>query len=282
MAVPSLSAAQQPTATIKTLEGAVLVSGRAAAAGDALQAGDTLETQADASVVLELSDGSQILVGGNTTVDMAMLTLEPSGARVSRLKLVWGRIRAILSQDHQKEGSKFDVHTPIAQVGVRFSQPDIEVSYDISPVLTDGVNVEVTVAYAYTVDLIVTNLLTREFKLVEQGHKAIVYGEFIKIVPLASTPKDESKDETEPEEEIEEPPVEEPPIEVKPPLTERRSVFGRTRELIKGAAGGSVPASTGSGSTGSQSSGGSPPVKREQKPETANPPRRGTITIIEQ
>jgi len=63
---PSISMAQQPTATISALSGEVLVSGQSATVGTALRTGDTIQTQAGASAVLELSDGSKIQLGENT------------------------------------------------------------------------------------------------------------------------------------------------------------------------------------------------------------------------
>ena len=60
---PSVSMAQQPTATISALSGEVLVSGQSVTVRTALRAGDTIQTQAGASAVLELSDGSEIHFG---------------------------------------------------------------------------------------------------------------------------------------------------------------------------------------------------------------------------
>ena len=71
--VPSISLAQQPTATIKTLSGDVLVSSQAATVRTVLQAGDTIQTQAGASVVLELSDGSELHLGEKTRITVADL-----------------------------------------------------------------------------------------------------------------------------------------------------------------------------------------------------------------
>jgi hypothetical protein len=128
--VPSVTRAQQPTATISALSGTVLVNGQAGNTGVVLSAGDVIETQAGASLVLAFSDGSQLELGEKTKVDMTVLSETVTGARVSRIKLMWGRIRAKLSSNHQYVGSSFDIETPNALVGVKFSQPDVEVSYD--------------------------------------------------------------------------------------------------------------------------------------------------------
>ena len=115
---PAVSLAQQPTATIKTLSGTVIVSGQAAKVGAVLSAGDTIQTQAGASVVLTLSDGSELRLGENTEINVADLTQTATGARVSSIKLLAGWLRAKLSAEHQRQGSAFTVETPNAQIGV--------------------------------------------------------------------------------------------------------------------------------------------------------------------
>ena len=84
---PAVSFAQQPTATIKALNGNVLVSGQTAKTGAVLHTGDTLQTQAGASVVLTLSDGSEIQLGEKTQINIADLAQTATGARVSSIKL---------------------------------------------------------------------------------------------------------------------------------------------------------------------------------------------------
>ena len=90
--IPSFSHAQQPTATVREVSGQVLASGAVPVKiGTVLQSGDTIQTQAGASVVLEISDGSRLEIGENTSIDLAELIQEPAtGARVSRLKLYGG------------------------------------------------------------------------------------------------------------------------------------------------------------------------------------------------
>jgi hypothetical protein len=171
---PSLSLAQQATATIRTLSGNVLVSGQVAKLGIVLSAGDTIETQAGASVVLVLSDGSELQLGEHTQVNLVDLRQTASGARVSRLKMMWGRIRAKLSPGHQQAGSSFDIETPNALVGVKFSQPDVEVSYDPAKQETIGI--------AHTVELIAINLLTNEKIIVPVGSSVIIVGLLMKVI----------------------------------------------------------------------------------------------------
>ena len=163
LCVSSSVNAQQPTATLSSLSGNVLVSFQGqeatpATSGTELQPGDIIQTQAGAEVVLTLSDGSELLLGENTNLDISALSSQPeTGVRTSRVKLLWGRVRALLSPNHQQEGSSFTIETPNALVGVKFSQPDVEVIH--SPPRT-------TVVCSYTVDVSVTNLITGETILI--------------------------------------------------------------------------------------------------------------------
>ena len=172
--VPSVSFAQQPTAAIKALSGTVLVSGQAAKTGAVLRSGDTLQTQAGASVVLTLSDGSEIQFGEKTQINIADLAQTATGARVSSIKLLAGWVRAMLSAQHQQKGSSFTIETPNAQVGVKFSQPDVEVSYDPAK--------QETVGIAHTVELVVKNLLTGEIMHVPVGSTVIITAIGMKVI----------------------------------------------------------------------------------------------------
>jgi hypothetical protein len=172
--------AQQPVAMITALAGEVFVSiegqpPAAATVGTVLSEGDTIQTSANAFVVLELSDGSELELDENTNLQLAELQLAPeSGARTSRLKLWWGRVRSFLSPGHQAAGSKFDVQTPNALVGVKFSQPHTEVAYNQTT--------QETTVVAHQFDVLVTNLLTGATKLIPQGSSAIVQGKLIQEI----------------------------------------------------------------------------------------------------
>lgn len=165
--------AQQPTATISALSGTVLVNEQEQGTGTVLGAGDIIETQAGAKVVLELSDKSLLELGENTKLDIIVLSQTATGARISRVKLLWGRVRTALSPDHQQAGSTFDIDTPNAAIGVKFSQPDVEVSYDSAK--------QETVGIAHTVELVAKNLLTDEEKVVPVGSTVIIVGLLMKI-----------------------------------------------------------------------------------------------------
>jgi hypothetical protein len=172
--VPSVSLAQQPTATISALNGTVLVNGQATETGTILSAGDRIETQAGASALLDLSDGSQLELGEQTQLDIAVLAQTGTGARVSRVKVAWGWLRAKLSPGHQSEGSSFDMETPNALVGVKFSQPDVEIRYDPAK--------QETIALARTVALVAKNLLTNEEVFVPVGSTVIITPTATKVI----------------------------------------------------------------------------------------------------
>jgi hypothetical protein len=174
--LPFVSLAQQPTATINTLSGIVLVNGQEQGKDTVLTAGDVIETQTGASVVLEFSDGSQLELGENTKVDLAQLSQSGTGARVSRMKLAWGWIRAKLSPGHQKEGSSFDVETPNALVGVKFSQPIVEIRF------YDGITEVIA-----TVMVVITNLITGEIMQLSPGSTAIITEKGIEVLSGTAT-----------------------------------------------------------------------------------------------
>ena len=171
--LPTISVAQQPTATIRAMNGTVFISGRAASVGAVIGAGDTIQTQAGAGVTLALSDGSTVRLGENTEVALSALTQSADGARTSWLSLARGRLRALLSPQHQAAGSAFTVGTPNAQVGVKFSQPDFEVSYDPAK--------QETVGIAHSVELTAINLLTNEVITVPVGSTVVIVGLLMKI-----------------------------------------------------------------------------------------------------
>jgi hypothetical protein len=179
--------AQQPTATIKSLNGQVLVSiqGKAPVVGTKgtiLQSGDIIETQSGAQAVLLLSEGSELRLGQNTKIDMATLAQRPeTKARTSRIKLLYGKIQAFLSPGHQKEGSSFTIDTPNATAGVKFSRPVIEASYDPKT--------KTSLFKTYTVPLTITNRSTKKVSQVPQGSQAIIRNESTLISLISAPPR---------------------------------------------------------------------------------------------
>ena len=175
--------AEQPTATITQLTGAaVIIAGgqeRPAQTGMTVKAGEKLRTQADAAVTLTFSDGSTIPLKANTEVEIAELLQEPTtGARRSKLKLWFGWLQAKLSPGHQKEGSSFEVETPNAQVGVKFSQPEVEIWYDP--------RTDTTVARGYTVKLSVLNRQSgATVTEMPAAHQVIVHKQLVVVTKIS-------------------------------------------------------------------------------------------------
>ncbi len=171
--LPSLTELKQPTATIRELHEPVFISiqGEAqtpAIAQTVLRTGDDIRTDSGASVVLILSDGSELTLGENTMINLSSLVEDPeSGTRTSRFELWQGSLRALLSAEHQKPGSSFTVQTPNALVGVISSEPDSETMYDASS--------NTTIVNAHKSEVVVTNLLTGSSKVIPQGHSGIIH-----------------------------------------------------------------------------------------------------------
>lgn len=180
----SNSMAQSITAEVFAVRGNVHISRQGAAdvaitKGMLLHPGDIIETGPDAQVTLRLSDGSELHLGRNTQLDIAALTQHPrTNARKSRLKLWYGRIRAILSPGHQEKGSSFTVDTPNARAGVKFSRPEIEIAYHP--------DTKTTLVIGHTVAITVMNLLTKDIKGMPEGHQAIVYDDYLWISPFVA------------------------------------------------------------------------------------------------
>lgn len=119
------SAQQQVLASIESLEGAVRVSFQGAEEvrarpGMSLQSGDVLRTDLGGSLTLVLLDGSRLELGEDTRVDIAELNLG-TPVKSSLFKLVWGKLRAVIAQPYKTPGSEFNVETPNALAGVKFT-----------------------------------------------------------------------------------------------------------------------------------------------------------------
>lgn len=173
-----LVGAQEPIVTVTMFSGHVNITLQgqtpvAVKVNDILRAGDTITTLTGAQAVLKLSEGSELHVGPRTTLDIAVLLQRQNGARVSKIKLLNGQVRSFLVPNHQKKGSAFTIETPNATVGVKFSQPDIEVIYNSET--------QTTYVYPYTTDVIVRNLLTKEVKRVQAGGQAIIQARILGI-----------------------------------------------------------------------------------------------------
>ncbi|MCP4396507.1 MAG: hypothetical protein GY801_04215 [bacterium] len=240
-----------PTATLSVLDGTVLVNNQQAEIGAVLSVEDKITTQAGTTAELTLSDGSRLELEENSRLTLAELTHTAAGARISYLKLLEGRIRAFLSQEHQQEGSAFTIETPNAKIDATFSEPDIEVSYSAEKLETLGI--------AHTVKLMAKNLATNEKVLVPVGSTVIITSEATKVIAgiILSSESIEPEETPEPVATPEPIPTPEPTV----PAVETASGMGKGKMLAIGvgglaALGGVVALAGGGDSNGGTSSGG--------------------------
>ena len=178
----SFSAAQQPTATISSLQEEVFLSFQGGTpisgiAGTVLRAGDSVRTYSGAAMLLSLSDGSKLDLGQNTNLTLSLMEKDPSRVR---LDLQWGRVRSILSPVYQTEGSSFSVQTPNALVDVKSSELDAEVLYDPE--------IQTTTVLAHEFDLRIINLLTGVELQIPRGHSGIIHDGVIQEVAKIIAP----------------------------------------------------------------------------------------------
>ncbi len=221
--MPSDSFARQPKATIKTLNGDVIVSvlgqdDARALPNMVLSHGDAIETYTGATAVLELSDGSTLELEEHTMIYFAVLEQGRKRAHASQLDLLWGRIRTVLSAGYQKKGSSFKIETLNASVNITLPQPNVETLYNP---YTDT-----TFAVAHTVPLQLTNLFTQQALLIKPGHTGIVQGRNLEDKPQILQPA----------EMLVRPPTETPLLPNKQPLREllrRHDEAKRAREVLR-------------------------------------------------
>ncbi|GAK57049.1 OmpA/MotB domain protein [Candidatus Vecturithrix granuli] len=129
--------------------------------------GDSIRTHAGANLILQLSDGTQLIVAENTNISIAKLAEDPqTGARTSRLILLWGKMRSLVSAGHQAKGSSYTIETPNAFTDIQFSQPDSEVLYDPGT--------STTTVMPHKFDVIVTNRVTNDTVRIPEGFIGII------------------------------------------------------------------------------------------------------------
>lgn len=170
--VPIYAEIKQPTARIASFSGEAMVffqggSPMPASKDMLLREGDSIRTHAGTTVLLELSDGSELIVSENTNISFAKLTADPqTGARISRLILLWGKMRSLVSAGHQAKGSSYTIETPNAFTDIQFSQPDSEVLYDPGT--------STTTVMPHRFDVVVTNRVTNDTVRIPEGFIGIV------------------------------------------------------------------------------------------------------------
>ena len=140
------------TAVVASLEGsAKIIEGpnsrdAALAVGDVLTTGDVVKTEKNASVSLRFIDGSKILVMKDSTLKLDRLSHYPNTGMVNtEIRLEHGR--AETQVEHFKgPASRYEIRTPMAQLGVRGTDFRVGVNPDGSASQTEVLAGEVQAA----------------------------------------------------------------------------------------------------------------------------------------
>ncbi|HEY8460388.1 MAG TPA: FecR family protein [Blastocatellia bacterium] len=108
------------TATVaRSAPGATLYSGGVSSPlrqGAALQPGDMIDTGLTGRVIMNLSDGSQVIVFPGSRV--VLEDFRSGGTWRDLLKVMAGRVRAVINH-HGKRPNPYRVYSPIASIAVR-------------------------------------------------------------------------------------------------------------------------------------------------------------------
>jgi hypothetical protein len=126
----SLSAGQTASAeagrigTFKEVQGEAWVgqpaARRAAASGDGVQTADRLSTGKTGAATVTLKDGTVLIVGPNTKVDLSRFEYNPTTQEGNFLvDLLQGSVRVVTGLLGKANPEKFKVQTPTSVVGVR-------------------------------------------------------------------------------------------------------------------------------------------------------------------
>ena len=201
---PSLTEQKQQSALISSLSGEVLVAlqGKSIIPGNeglVLRTGDTIRTNAGASAVLSLADGTQITLGENSHIRLYSLTENmQSGERSSRLEVLRGSLRTVLGSGYQASGSSFTLQSGNVEV-VMENTEEADVEFLFEP------NTSVTTILAHKSNLLMTHLLTEVSMTIPSGHSGIIYNHVIQevarllpsqISPAAEAPAENENTET--------------------------------------------------------------------------------------
>ncbi len=178
--VSQTPSAQQQPATITSLEGEVFVSFQGAVStsaikGTVLRAGDEIYTDANASAVMEFSDGTKLKLGEDTNITIFKLSQNSQGTWIARLKLLRGSLRTILGDGFKTAPSSCIIQTSNVQVGIQpADEMDAEIMYDP--------NASITTLMAHKSDMAITHLLTEISATIPQNHSGIIYNHVIQQI----------------------------------------------------------------------------------------------------
>lgn len=131
------------SAVVAALQGAVKVSGDSGAPdktlvlGDVLKSGDVVKTEQNGSVSLRFIDGSKILLMKSSSLKLDRLTRYPNTDMVStELKLEAGRAETQVER-FKGAASRYEIRTPMAQLGVRGTDFRVGVNSDANASQTE-------------------------------------------------------------------------------------------------------------------------------------------------
>jgi len=91
-----------------------------AAIGMAVQLGDTLRTARPGRLRVVFQDDSVVSLGDDSELQIDTQVFDPTGGTYTALlRLVRGRLRAVVSEYYQRSGARYEIETPSAVSGVR-------------------------------------------------------------------------------------------------------------------------------------------------------------------
>ncbi len=169
---PLTAFAQQLTVTDVT--GMLSVDGQEASEGIALLEEMVLETLADGTAIVELSDGSRFEIGEQTRLLVVKTAQTDAVTKILRLKLLQGWVRAKLADDTQTTGLIFDVETSNAVIGAKMVKSDVEVGYAEAQ--------QETVGIAHGIELRAENLLSGEKRDIPKGSTVLILAENMEVI----------------------------------------------------------------------------------------------------
>lgn len=171
-AISVTTLAQSPAVT--ALTGTLLVNGLACEAGMALKEDDVLETSAEGTATVDLSDGGRLEMGAASRV-LVVKTLETDeGRHILRLKLTAGWVRAAAPEEAVDAGLAFDIETPNAVLGAKLATVDIEAQYHGEEQQTVGI--------ARRTEIRAENRHSGEERYVPQGSTVLITADGMTIV----------------------------------------------------------------------------------------------------
>lgn len=153
--VAGAAAAAQEVGTVATVEGSAEVrradTWSPATAGTAVHVGDVIRTGQPGRVRVVFQDDSVLNVGDNSQLGIDEQVFDPSaGAPRSLMRLLQGKVRALVSEYYQQTGAAYEIETATAVSGVRGTE--FVVTYSPELALTEVVGISGRIAVHSVLD----------------------------------------------------------------------------------------------------------------------------------